>query len=153
MAAWARARLPPPASPLPLTPDAQRPGRTFGPQSREEQEHDTHGYGGVGGVEDVPEGEVDVIGDLSGAQAVEEVAGGPAEDQTATDRGRGGGSSREQHPQHDPDRDRASGEQHRLAPAEDAEGAAVVLYVGEAGEARGQLHALPDPNRTLDDGL
>src|SRR5215217_7663697 len=49
----------------------------------EEQQPDADHYRGVGGVEDVPEAEVDVVRDLSAAQTVEEVACGAAQDQTA----------------------------------------------------------------------
>ena len=79
---------------------------------------------------------MDVVGDLSAAQAVEKVAGGAAQDQAAPERGEPRWSPREQHPEHDHDGDGAPGEENQLAPTEDAEGPAVVLYVGEAEEAR-----------------
>ena len=51
------------------------------------------------------------------------------------------------------DGDGAPDEENHLASTEDAEGPAVVLYVGKAEEARYEGDALPDPHRALDDGL
>ena len=96
---------------------------------------------------------MDVVRDLSAAQAVEKVAGGTAQDQTAPEHGERRRSPRQQHPEHDHDGDGAPDKENHLASTEDAEGPAVVLYVGEAEEARNEGDALPDPHRALDDGF
>src|SRR5215213_6761123 len=93
----------------------------------EEQESDADDYRGVGGVEDVPEAEVDVVRDLSAAQAVEEVACGTAQDQTAPQHRQLRRSPRQEHPEHDHDGDGAPDEENPLAPTENAKGSAVVL--------------------------
>src|SRR5215203_7426674 len=80
-------------------------------QRGEQQESDAHYNRGVGGVEDVPEAEVDVVRDLSAAQAVEQVAGGTAQDQTTPEHRCPRRSPREQHPEHDNDRNSTPGEQ------------------------------------------
>jgi len=96
---------------------------------------------------------VDVVCDLSATQAVEKVACGAAQDQTAPEHRERRRSPRQQHPEHDPDGDGAPDEEHHLASTEDAEGPAVVLYVGEAEETWHEGDALPDPHRALDEGL
>ena len=96
---------------------------------------------------------MDVVRDLSAAQAVEKVARGAAQDQTAPEHGEHRGSPRQQHPEHDHDGDGAPDEENHLASTEDAEGPAVVLYVGEAEEVRYEGDALPHPHRAFDDGL
>src|SRR5919112_6434863 len=125
----------------------------FGTEGGEEQQPHADDYRGVGGVEDVPEAEVDVVRDLSAAQAVEQVACGTAQDQTAPEHRCLRRSPRQQHPEHDNEGDGAPDKENQLVPAEDAEGTAVVLCVGEAEEAWYEVDALPDPHRALDDGL
>src|SRR5215216_4207145 len=124
-----------------------------GTQRGEQQKSDAYYYRGVGGVEDVPEAEVDVVRDLSAAQAVEQVACGTAQDQTAPEHRCLRRSPRQQHPEDDHDGDGAPDEENHLASTKDAEGPAVVLYVGEAEEAWYEGDALPDLHRALDDGL
>src|SRR5215217_4933237 len=119
----------------------------------EEQQPDADDYRGVGGVEDVPEAEVDVVRDLSAAQAVEQVACGTAQDQTAPEHRCLRRSPRQQHPEDDHDGDGAPDEENHLASTKDAEGPAVVLYVGEAEEAWHESDALPNLHRALDNGF
>ena len=55
--------------------------------------------------------------------------------------------------EHDGDGDGAPGQEHRLASAEDTERPAVVLYVGEAEEARHERYAFAEAHRSLHGGL
>ena len=93
---------------------------------------------------------MNVVRDLSAAQAIEEVARGAAQDQTAPEYRERRGSPRQQHPEHDHDGDGAPDEENHLTSTEDAESPAVVLYVGEAEEAWHENDALPNPHRALD---